>query len=252
MKVYVVTHKPFDGRLPEHYEYIQVNAAKSTHFCALTDDTGDNISEKNPYYCELTAAYWIWKNDHENDIVGLAHYRRFLTTAPLSSSPKHYLNEKKVTKLLKKYDFISTRLFHFDCTVKEQVAENVHEHDFDLLRETVIEICPEYLQTYDNVMNGKETYFYNMFFCKKELWDQYHTWLFSLLFALEPKVDMTGYSVQEQRLYGFLSERLFTVYVLHHHLKVKRYFEHTVGVSKWKKITEKLKRIFHIHTSRSE
>ena len=80
MKVYVVTHKPFDGRLPENYEYIQVNAANNARFCALTDDTGENISAKNPCYCELTAMYWIWKNDHENDIVGLAHYRRFLTT----------------------------------------------------------------------------------------------------------------------------------------------------------------------------
>ena len=45
------------------------------------DDTGDNISDKNRYYSELTGIYWAWKNRKE-DIVGCCHYRRYFTAKP--------------------------------------------------------------------------------------------------------------------------------------------------------------------------
>lgn len=28
----------------------------------IGDNTGDNISLRNPNYCELTGLYWAWKN----------------------------------------------------------------------------------------------------------------------------------------------------------------------------------------------
>ena len=46
----------------------------------IGDDTGDNISEKNRYYCEISAIYWAWKNYEKlgtPDYIGLSQYRRF-------------------------------------------------------------------------------------------------------------------------------------------------------------------------------
>lgn len=43
----------------------------------LSDAKNDNISHLNPYYCELTAQYWVWKNCR-HDYVGFYHYRRYL------------------------------------------------------------------------------------------------------------------------------------------------------------------------------
>ena len=42
----------------------------------LHDNDGENISSKNPMYCELTAQYWAWKNA-DADYYGFCHYRRY-------------------------------------------------------------------------------------------------------------------------------------------------------------------------------
>ena len=47
----------------------------------LRDNTGDNISNKNPYYGEYSFHYWFWKNElnkiTDGNWVGFCAYRRF-------------------------------------------------------------------------------------------------------------------------------------------------------------------------------
>lgn len=247
MKIYVVTHKKVNNKLPKNYSFMQVNALKNGKAYDLTDaDYEDNISLKNPYYCELTAAYSIWKNDKENDIVGLVHYRRFFIKNRLFTSYKHYLSEKQIRKDLERYDFISTKLYTMAYTNKEHLINPVYEKDFNLLRETISEVCSDYLEDFDNVMMDNKSYLLNMFITKKKNWDQYYGWLFNIFDALEPKVDMTGYTDREKRLYGFLSERLFTVYIVHHSLSVKSYPCVIVGESKFKILRQKIAKKFKV------
>lgn len=222
MKIYVVTHKNIDINLPKDYVVFQAGAAVNGVVCAENDAVGDdNISVKNPNYCELTAAYWIWKNDKTSDIVGLMHYRRFLTTHVFSNSLKYFIDENTAELLLKEYDYIASPLYKNKPNVKAMLLDTVKNTDFTLLRNSVSRLYPEYLQAFDEVFNGKFTYFCNMFITRKEEWDEYYKWLFSILFDMERYVDMTGYSDEEKRLYGFLAERLFTVYVKHNDKRVK-------------------------------
>lgn len=246
MKIYVVTHKPVDNKLPKDYEYIQVGAALHPIFCDITDNTGDNISEKNPYYCELTAAYWIWKNDKENDIVGLMHYRRFLTRNICSSSDKWYLTTKKTEKLLRKYDYISIKNINGWMSVKELMADSVREKDFVLLRNVIAEKYPDYLLAFDKVFNGKKSRLCNICVCKKQQWDKYYSWLFSVFDELEPLIDMTDYTEQEKRLYGYLSERLMSVYFEKNKCRVKGYPLHIIGTSFFSRVKRKAKKLLHM------
>ena len=60
--------------------YLPVHVGKANTELSLNmqgDNVGDNISEKNLSYCELTGMYWAWKNLKGVDFIGLCHYRRY-------------------------------------------------------------------------------------------------------------------------------------------------------------------------------
>lgn len=110
-EIYVVSHK--DIRMPEGNIYIpvQVGPAKDDFSGFVRDNTGENISEKNPNYCELTAQYWAWKN-RKADVKGLVHYRRLFSKgkrmlgASLEKKYENVLDEKTLVDVMKKHDAI--------------------------------------------------------------------------------------------------------------------------------------------------
>ncbi|MDE6317640.1 MAG: DUF4422 domain-containing protein, partial [Muribaculaceae bacterium] len=80
IKILVACHKP-DPNIRQDDIYMPIQVGKALHpeinLGFQCDNTGDNISEKNASYCELTALYWAWKNLKEVDYIGLCHYRRY-------------------------------------------------------------------------------------------------------------------------------------------------------------------------------
>ena len=137
MTIYVVTHEKVQPCLPDGYRLISVGGAAADAPPGASDSSGDNISEKNACYCELTAAYWIWKNG-TSDIVGLMHYRRFLTTHPFSR--KAYISENEVKKLLEGYDFP-------DIETDYVLREELKKRDRDSLYEELTHLDPASAQT---------------------------------------------------------------------------------------------------------
>ena len=57
MAIYVITHKPVERPTEEGYRLIQAGSYREHIPGMIHDDSGENISEKNDYYCELTALY---------------------------------------------------------------------------------------------------------------------------------------------------------------------------------------------------
>lgn len=71
--IYVVTHKKYklsDYLKNQGYKLISVGNANKVNNAGEKDNTGDNISEKNANYCELTALYWAWKMIDNQSIKG--------------------------------------------------------------------------------------------------------------------------------------------------------------------------------------
>ncbi len=110
LKIAVATHKKF--QMPTQAGYFPLHVGKSRHTQKLSeyvgDDTGDNISDKNPFFCELTGLYWLWKNT-DSEYVGMVHYRRYFRSLKKChgrNRMNYILQEPEVIRLLQKHDII--------------------------------------------------------------------------------------------------------------------------------------------------
>lgn len=217
MSIYIVTHKMFDIPKEDGYIPIQVGAVNG-HVLpegACFDDTGDNISDKNKNYCELTGVYWIWKHV-KDEYIGIVHYRRYFT--------RHYngrlLSKKDIQRQLNKHDIILPFMRHLDKTVYEQYCESGYKKDLLMTGDIIKKIYPEYYDEFEQFINGKDVYFGNMLITSNKIYDNLCKWMFDILFELEKRVDISDYSDYFSRIYGFISERLLYVYVKHNDLDV--------------------------------
>ncbi len=221
----VVTHKKCDIPTFSPYRPVIVGKGDFELEHALRDNEGENIAEKNPYYCELTALYWVWKNQVENyDNIGLCHYRRMFTRRGFSNETKYLLTDKEIEKNLCRYDAILPRPFVWPVCVEQMYLMGAgKQKDLDLTREAVEELFPEYSPALESVLRGKQGSYCNMFVLPQKHFNDYCQWLFQILQYVEDRCDMTGYTVQEQRVFGYLSEILLNVWVRYNKLKVKYY-----------------------------
>lgn len=216
MSVYILSHKMFEQPEDSFYKSILLGAYKGHIFGDYYDDEGDNISIKNPSYCELTGIYWVWKNVSD-DIVGFVHYRRFFSK---SIGNRKYLTENDIRKKLSDTDIILPNMVEIYKTVGEQFLNSFEPTVLNQISVSVHKVSPDYYATYKKVINGNRIYFCNIMICRKELLDSYCSWLFPILEDLEKNLDTMSFNDYQKRIFGFVSERLLTVWVLHNRFKV--------------------------------
>ncbi len=213
IKIIVATHKKYEMPKDEMYLPLQVGADGKESLGYVKDNTGLNISKKNPYFCELTGLYWAWKN-LDNDYIGLVHYRRYFMLHKKSNNKfENILTKDETNKLLDSCDAIlpKKRKYYIE-TMYSHYKHTMYVEPLDETRNIIAEKYPEYLKEFDNLKHRTSGHMFNMFIMKKELLNEYCNWLFDILFELEKRVDISKYNDFHKRFYGRVSELLLDVY----------------------------------------
>lgn len=219
--ILVACHKPYDTPEQPCYVPILVGAALSRQTIdgMILDNTGDNISGKNRSFCELTALYWGWKN-LDSDAIGLVHYRRYFAGRQWSfDKRKRIAHQEDYERLLAQFPVVLPPLRHYWIeTNYSQYVHAHHEQDLTLTRQIISELYPEYIPAYDKWMDRTYGHHFNMFVMKKPCFDAYCQWLFSILFELERRLDISDYDAYNKRVFGFVSERLIDCWLETNHV----------------------------------
>ncbi len=223
VQIVVASHKDYPMPGDQSYLPLQVGAALHPPIEGFTlDNSGDNISSKNPYFCELTGLYWAWKN-LDADFIGLVHYRRHFTAyrGALNSDVKrarHILSTFDIDRILDEHPLILPKKRNY-------VIENLHDHyehtmyvePLNLTHDIIAEKYPDYLPAFNRLHQRTSAHMFNMFVMPRELLNNYCTWLFDILFTLEQKfnsvANVDDYSDFHKRFYGRISELLLDVYL---------------------------------------
>lgn len=226
IKILVAAHKKYWMPNDDVYLPIHVGREGKADLGYIGDNTGDNISAKNANYCELTGLYWAWKN-LKCDYIGLCHYRRYFASKSMHTNNAEkkkavILHRADYEKLLQEYDVILPQKRNYYIETMRSQYEHAHnKRDLDETERIVAELHPEYSEAFVKVMGRTKLHILNMFVMKKALFDEYCSWLFSILFELEKRIEVTNYSQYEARVFGFISERLFNVWLEKQQLKIK-------------------------------
>ena len=237
----IAVHKPYPTPSDNLYIPLQVGAAlheKIPHF--TPDDSGDNISAKNPNFCELTGLYWGWKN-LDSDYLGLVHYRRYfavrkvykkvsakdqnpdVVARKIEQKLTHVLSEPQLRKILKTSNVVlPKRRKYYIETLYDHYAHTMHVEPLDETRKILEAKYPDYLKAFDRLKLRTSAHMFNMFIFPRPLLDDYCTWLFDILFELEKRLEgsdvVKNYSPFHQRFYGRISELLLDIYLETHHI----------------------------------
>jgi len=185
---------------------IEVGAAlrNNCHY-ELRDDQGDNISEDNPYYGELTGLYYIWKNLEfdEADIVGYCHYNKRLNIS--FEDVMKYFSFSPMNKEGTRW--IVMKQVHMPC--------HAYPEDTTVLLDVLREYYPDYYDAWERVFDASgEGYCSSgqMFYTTAEELDKYCTFLFGVLEKVRNRIGNVDREAYHKRYCAFFGERLTNVY----------------------------------------
>jgi hypothetical protein len=210
----------------------------------LRDDIGENISEKNNKYCELSAQYWVWKNYDKiqnPDYVGFMHYRRHFMFDNWTGNPDWcwlpkgnvyfvpnitpqyltHISDEKIQKCLDDCDCIVLKPYDVKFLESENIRHQysrLPEQDskiFDEFIKVAKELHPDYMSEIEMIEHGSIQYLCNMFIMTKDLFFEYNKFCFSILEELDKRIDSSRMSESASRFLGYIGEFCLSIFVFH-------------------------------------
>lgn len=176
---------------------------------------GDNIDNVNPWYCEMTGLYYLWKHV-DDEIVGLEHYRRYMTN---SNKP---ITEAEAKVLLEDYDLLCP-IAQYSKTkpVKTYITLTKKWDDFNYFLQFVKRyVSEDYYQACIFTLDSSYHLLGNMFIARKKFCDDYCDFIFDVLDNFMKFCKFTHHNLSK-RICGYLTEFLFKAYCLCYNKKYK-------------------------------
>lgn len=209
------SHKDYALRkavsMPDYVYPLQVGAANTdVRIATIVDNKGENISERNGNYSELTGLYWIWKNKlcapeilDDGQYYGLSQYRRMLV---FSDDDLLRLQDNDV-------DVVLPYPMPYEPNIHAHHERYLKKVDWNALLTALRELQPEYADYFPQVLEQQYLYNYNVILAKKSVLRDYCTWLFPILERTEELSDPKG-SERADRYIGYIGETLETLYFI--------------------------------------
>lgn len=202
---------------PNYVIPMQVGAGNTdVRVADVLDSAGENISERNGNYSELTGLYWIWKNRIQKKYYGdgcyygLAHYRRLFE-----------LTEDDLLRLTDNdIDVVLPYPMPYEPNIEEHHKRYLSKTEWNAVLQALEELQPEYAKAFEEILKQQYFYNYNIIIAKSDILDSYCRWLFPILFKIEELNDPNK-DKKPNRYIGYIGETLETLYFMHNSNKLR-------------------------------
>lgn len=191
-------------------------------------DGAEQISARNPSFCELTALYWAWKNLRGVEHIGLYHYRRYLYLGPQLLTGTRVLLEpadqamqllandacgERALEWLRYADAVVPTPFRLPGSIEQHYLQQHRADHWQQFLNVLADQNPAWQRHLPFFRYCNRFHFCNMFLMRWDRFAHYCERLFALMFELEQQLQVPEDRYQA-RFIGFLAER-FTMFYLH-------------------------------------
>ena len=146
--VYIGIFEPNTENRMDYNEDGEICVCGPTVMLGYYDNEGENISELNPYFCEMTGHYWVLKNYLDNcneEYIGFGHYRRLpdLTSVSSEDTPSVFgmnysesmgffsqINAMDLSQYLLPYDIVlPCSCYMYENTVNPMLRDDIPHYN---------------------------------------------------------------------------------------------------------------------------